>query len=284
MSKIFYFAFIWIAIFTSCTQQRMAFRFADTAASWKADDYFDLSSAQKEQVKKHLKLFLNEAYENNDREFPKLFDKADQLLAKVTDQEKLDCLEADKIKTEVGTIFLNIPALSANHIKTLTDSLSPKQIQYFINQVANDIKEDEQKLKDEAELHSKRLKRTQDNLKAFLGSLSDEQEKALRSHLESYPFPFAERLKNKKTTYEKLKVASVDHESFQKFILNYVQNWRNHQSAEYLKISDELHTQNERFYLKLICEASPKQLGFLRKKLGEIKRDFEEFFVPPRGI
>ncbi|AGH94456.1 DUF6279 family lipoprotein [Pseudobdellovibrio exovorus] len=283
MSGKIFFTLSFAFIIASCTQQRMAFRFADTAASWRADDYFDLNSAQKTQVEKQLKVFLHEAYENNDREIPKLFDKADQLLANVNDQNKLDCKAADKIREDAGTLFANIPALSASHIKTLTDSLSEKQIKYFIDKVAQDIKEDEQKLKKPDDLHDRRLKRTLDNLKVFLGNLTSQQENAVRAHMKANPFPFAERLKNKKANYEKTKQLGDNPEAFKNFIVDFVQSWRNYQSAEYLKLSDEQRLQNEKFYQQLICDSSTQQLHFLRKKLSDIKKDFEEFFVPARG-
>lgn len=273
------FAFVCLLFFTSCSQQRLAFRFADTAASWKADDYFDITSEQKNAVKKQLRLFLKKAYENNDQEIPKIFERADQVLSAVNDQNKIDCREVAKTTVQSRKIFSDIVKLSSNDIQTLIQTLNEKQIQYFIAQIANKIKDDEAHLKKQSEREERRLSRNLDNSKLFLGSLSDEQEFALRTHIKSNPFPSAEQLKSNKENLEKLKQANSTPENFQKFFIDYIQNWREYQSITYLKLSDDLRQQNEIFYQNLICQASTKQLKHLRQKLSEIKKDFEEFFI-----
>lgn len=272
------FVLVCILFFSSCSQQRLAFRFADTAASWKADDYFDITSEQKDAVKTHLKIFLRKAYENNDQELPKIFERADKILSTVNDQNKIDCREVEKITVQSGKIFSDIIKLSSNDIQKLLQTLNKKQIQFFIDQVAKKIEEDED-VKKNSEREDRRLIRNLDNSKLFLGSLSSEQESALRTHIKNNPFPSAEQLKNNKENFEKLKLANTTPENFQKFILDYIQNWRNYQSATYLKLSDDLRRQNEIFYQNLICQASTKQLKHLRQKLSEIKKDFEEFFI-----
>lgn len=272
------FALVCLLLFSSCSQQRLAFRFADTAASWKADDYFDITSEQKNAVKTHLKLFLKKAYENNDQELPKIFEQADQILSAVNDQNKIDCREIEKITLRSGKIFSDVIKLSSNDIQTLIQTLNKKQIQYFIDQVAKKI-EDDESVKKISEREERRLNRNLDNSKLFLGSLSAEQESSLRAHIKSNPFPTAEQLKNNKINFEKLKLANSTPENFQKFFIDYIHNWRNYQSATYLKLSDDLRQQNEMFYQNLVCQASTKQLKHLRQKLLEIRKDFEEFFI-----
>lgn len=272
------FVLVCILFFSSCSQQRLAFRFADTAASWKADDYFDITSEQKDAVKTHLRLFLKKAYENNDQEIPKIFERADKILSTVNDQNKIDCREIEKVTVESGKIFADIIKLSSNDIQTLIQTLNKKQIQYFIDQVAKKIKDDED-LKKKSEREARRLTRNLDNSKLFLGTLSSEQESALREHIKNNPFPSAEQLKNNKENFEKLKLANTSPENFQKFFLDYIQNWRNYRSPTYLKLSDDLRLKNEIFYQNLVCQASTKQLNHFRQKLSEIKKDFEEFFI-----
>lgn len=273
------FVFVCILFFSSCSQQRLAFRFADTAVSWKADDYFDITSGQKDAVKTHLKLFFKKAYEHNDQEIPKIFERADKILSAVNDQNKIDCRGVEKITAQSGNVFSDVIKLSATNIQNLIQTLNEKQIQYFIKQVAKKIKEDEEKLEKNSEREERRLNRNLDNSKLFLGSLSDEQESALRIHIKNNPFPSAEQLKNNKENFKKLKIASTTQEGFQKFFLDYIQNWRDHQSITYLTLSDDLRKQNEIFYQNLVCQASTKQLKHLRQKLSEIKKDFEEFFI-----
>jgi hypothetical protein len=272
------FAFVCLLLFSSCSQQRLAFRFADTAASWKADDYFDITSEQKNAVKIHLKLFLKKAYENNNQEIPKIFEHADQILSTVNDQNKIDCREIEKITIQSSKIFSDAIKLSSNDIQALIQTLNKKQIQYFIDQVAKKSEADEN-LKKISEREDQRLTRNLDNLKLFLGSLSAEQESALRTHIKNNPFPSVEKLKNNTVNFEKLKLANSTPENFQKFFVNYIQNWRDYQSITYLKLSDDLRRQNEIFYQNFICQASVKQLKHLRQKLSEIKKDFEEFFI-----
>jgi hypothetical protein len=272
------FVFVCLLFFSSCSQQRLAFRFADTAASWKADDYFDISNEQKNAVKKHLKLFLKRAYENNDHEIPNVFERADKLLSTANDQNKIDCREVEKILIQAGIIFSDSVKLSATDIQVLIKTLDKKQIQYFVDQVAKKIEDDENSNK-MAEREERRLKRILENTKLFLGSLTIQQETSLLTHIKSNPFPSEEQLKNNKQNFEKLKLASTSPEVFQKFILNYIQNWRDHQSTIYLKLSDDLRKKNEVYLQELVCQASTKQLRHLRQKLSEIKKDFEEFFI-----
>lgn len=266
-------------LLANCTQQRLALRFADTAASWKADDYFDLSGDQKDLVKKQLRSLLRGLYENNDAEIPKLFDRADLVLAKAGEAGKVDCSEVERIQADMGSIFSGLAKLSAGYIKALTDTLSDEQRQHFVKEVGEKIEEDKREFKKLNNQDEERFERSTDLLKKFLGSLSDEQEKSIRSHLKANPFPFEEQLKNRILNYEKLKVASAAPESFNKLVVDYLQNWRSYQSDTYLQSADDLRSKNERFYRNLICESSPKQIKKLRKKLSSVKKDFEDFFV-----
>lgn len=128
------------------------------------------------------------------------------------------------------------------------------------------------------EREERRLKRSLENSRLFLGPLSQQQESSLVTHVKNNPFPSEEQLKNNKQNFEKLKLASTSPEVFQKFILDYIQNWRDHQSTIYLKLSDDLRKKNEVYFQELVCQASTKQLKHLRQKLSEIKRFRRVFY------
>lgn len=276
--KLFYLA-IWIGLLASCSQQRLAIRFADSAVSWTADDYFDLTSSQKEDVKKEFKLLMKSIYENNKREIPLMFDRVDSVLANTSEQKKIDCSEIKKIKTQAGTVVPSLVKIGAIQVQKISEKLSEKQIQYFVREVGKKIEEEELQLKKSSEREEKRLENTLDNLLSFLGSLTEKQKAEVEKHIKANPFPFEEQLNTKKSNYEKLKVSSVRTEAFRSFVLDYIQDSRKYQSAIYLKKADELRLNNEVFYQNLICEATTQQLKFLRKKLSGIKADFEEFFI-----
>ena len=94
-------------------------RFADTAAARKADDYFDLMSAQKDEVKTQLKIFLKAAYENNNREIPCLFTRTDAVLSKVSDTQKVDCDELGKIRTAGGNLIFTVSNVAVDQVRVL---------------------------------------------------------------------------------------------------------------------------------------------------------------------
>lgn len=270
---------IWIFVFSSCTQQRLALRFADTAASWKADDYFDLTSSQKDTVKKVFNIVLRKSYKHTELGIPQLFERSDVVLSQVDERKKINCNEIENIRIASGKIFPQIVKLSASDVQNLIQTLDKKQIQYFIKQIAEKIEDDEKQLKKMADREERRIKRHLENSRIFLGSLSTKQEASIRSHLKENPFPYEEQLINNKLNYEKLKTTNANPEDFQKFFLDYFENWRKYHSVMYLKLSDEHKLKNERFYQNLICEASIKQLNHLRQKLNDVKNDFEEFFI-----
>lgn len=271
---------IFILILASgCSQQRLAFQFADSAASWTADDYFDLSSAQKDQVKKQLRVFFKKTYEWNDQQLPKAFEKAEQILARLEDKNSLQCQDAAQVRDQILIVAGQVGQIASEEIQSLLKSLTERQIQFFVLQLADKIDEDEKKLKDPKRQIERRIDNAVEQAENFLGSLTNQQENQIENHILALPTIANEQLKSRKTNFEKLKVSALSKETFEKFVLDYLQNWTTFQSESYLKILNQIQKSNEEFYTKLVCEASSKQLKYLHKKIVQIQRDFEDIFI-----
>lgn len=235
---------------------------AETALLWRVDDYFDIDHNQRAQIKANFRSALKEA---NDETVPELEIRifSEALQSQSCEQIKKDYAS---LKPKIESAWIKL----LRHGYSFIDSVSKKQIEYFIDQVQDDLKDEASELKStiaNSKLE-KRIKRTINVWEELLGSLTNIQTEQIKDYMN--------RSKNidhlfYESRQKNLAVVKSKSESEVKaYVKTYLIDWEEQQTPELKKAFNERRTNNESFSLEFFCAATIEQ----KKHFQNTVRDY----------
>ena len=128
-----------VSVFLSSCGKNLTVNLAETALLWRIDDYFDINRDQRKEIKSNFRKALKTADQDDLPAFGKVI-FSDELIAK-------DCTQIEKsyfqLKPQIEEMRTKILKQSYSFI----DSVNSKQVEYFIEQVKEDVAKDEKKSK-----------------------------------------------------------------------------------------------------------------------------------------
>lgn len=204
------FAVIFSILTSACNRSTVLFNVIDTAAVSKADDYFDLSSKQKTELKKDLRQDLDSAKKEM---LPEVALKLRSLAPEV---EK-PVLNSELMIAELSEFQNYIKKISRYFSRTATKfalTLSSDQVSHFAAEVREEI-EDREDLEDAREDVEKRYRRS---IEFWIGGISKNQREQISHFLNVHPFPTALENKSREHVLKQFIEASKTPESMTKFM------------------------------------------------------------------
>ncbi len=159
---------LYIALLSACSRSEVMVEFFDSVATSKADDYFDLSSQQKSELKKDLQNDLDKARRE-------LFPEVAKTLRSMEKEVQKDKLNAEFVSARYNDFqnyYKRLSGYFSDSSTKLVLSLQPAQFDYFADQVRKDIKKN-----DLEEAERDVLKRYRRSLEFWIGGLSADQKK-----------------------------------------------------------------------------------------------------------
>lgn len=206
-----FFCLLWL---NGCTRTELAFRFADTAVASKADDYFDLSSAQQSELKKSVQKDIDLVRKNL---FPILAKKL-RSLEPLANNSSLDPALVESTASELQGYFKLLPSyFLETSVKTALD-LTPQQFDHFSEEIRQEIKKDKENPKDIKKEWEKKYRRS---LEFWIGGISVEQRKAISEFVVKNPYPLALQNQSRQHVLSSFLQASKNPESLKKFITEF---------------------------------------------------------------
>ena len=267
-----FFLVLLLAAVTSSCGKNVTVNLAEAALLWRVDDFFDIDRSQRTQIKSDFRSALQEI---NDKAIPELEPLifSESLMTKSCDQVTKDYVSLKpKIEVAWGKVL--------QHTYSFIDSVTKKQIEYFIEKVQEDIDEDEDELKNSSELaHAKiekRTSRTIDLWEELIGELSPAQTDKLKEHIrnsKNLDHLFIQSRK-KNLIVVKAKSEAQAETEVKSFMKTYLIDWEDQQTPELKKANAERRKQNETFYLNFFCAANPEQ----KKHFQNTVRDYLNLF------
>ncbi len=217
-------------LMTGCSSSKLAYQWADDYIVWQADDYFDLNSEQKKQVRTETKAGLDHLRKESFAKFSDfLLETRDRLAQGQADPARLEAQLQDRAQ-RLQNIFDQSMASLAPFAKTASSDLTLKNWQNFRKEFETKTSELEKKGFD-AEKYVDRLKNWM--------PLNNQQTKSLVQWLKENPFPYAQRLANRRhllAVFEKqsgLEQNQLEPERVQKTIEAWPSLYQNQQLPEY---------------------------------------------------
>jgi hypothetical protein len=171
------FSILIIFSLSSCTRLDFAMRWADRLILWELDDWLDLSSSEKDNLRPEIVELISNAKKN---EFPKLADFLDKvslgLEAKIN--QPLTVEQVNDWANEGREGFKRATRLTQDMVLKFSDQMTYKQDQAFLKQFTKKTEEHKRNLKDRNKYEKERVVRS---FRFWIEDITDEQIDLLRA-------------------------------------------------------------------------------------------------------
>ncbi|MEN0058414.1 MAG: DUF6279 family lipoprotein [Bdellovibrio sp.] len=208
-----------------CSRSDIMYRFADTMAVSKTDDYFDLSSAQKKELKKDIQTDLEKMRKELLPQVAKSLRSVETQVGKgpLPEDFVADHVESAQTYFKKGTHYFSDTAVK------LTASLDSTQISHFAKKVRKDI----EKRQDPDEANKELNKRYRRSLELWIGGLSKDQKESLKKFQSSHPYPFHLQAQSREYVLQKFLESSKDPQTMKNFVQQFTSDYESVRQPAY---------------------------------------------------
>lgn len=177
---------------TSCSRLDIAFRWMDVFIAGKVDDYFDINSQQKKELKKSV---------NQDLKLiqAKLLPQWIEQFKLIQNDVNLDSFDEKKVARYFTSFMTDVEGMKTYFLGTAVQfaaSIDDAQMVNFQKSFLKKTAEDVEKAKNQTKLRRDYQAKYVDYFEMFVGSLTQEQENLVTKHLASSCFPAELKAKN----------------------------------------------------------------------------------------
>jgi hypothetical protein len=266
------------AVLVACSFTRLAYNQADTAASWMADDYFDLNGIQKTELQERFGRFH-------------AWHRAEQLpdyaqFMRTARTRVQDGLTSDEVLWFVDGIRSRYRAMArqaAPDAAALLATLTPTQIENLQRKWEKDNRKyvKEHKLngtpEERQEFEAKRIAK---HFREWLAPLNAEQEQRVRAAVRDMPDlsveRHQERLRRQQALLEILSLRNDDPQRFQARLTEWLTAWERTRSAEYQKRLEALWQQRAELFASLERTFTAEQRNTSMQRMAAYAEDFTQ--------
>ncbi len=266
------------AILVSCSFTRLAYNQADTAASWMADDYFDLNGNQKTDFQERFTRF--HAWHRGEQ----LPDYAQFM--RTARSRVQDGLTSDEVLWFVDGIrarYRTMARQAAPDAAALLATLTPSQVENMQRKWDKDNRKyvKEHKLNGTLEERQEReAKRIVKYFREWLAPLNSEQEQRVAAAVKHMPDlsreRYEERLRRQKAFLELLASRNDDPQRLQARLTEWMTSWERTRSADYQKRLDALWKQRAELFAQLESGFSTEQRNASLQRMASYAEDFTQ--------
>lgn len=262
-------------LLVSCSAIQITYSTADWLLLWKLDDYFDLSSAQKEYLAPQIKQLHR-------------WHRRDQLPQYAQFLDQMDGFCKDGLsETELETIFSSVEAFRMHLAKqvaspgaTFLATVTSAQRRHLEEVFSKDRQRLLAKLGQKGAVRVKRrTAQTLETLTAWLGELSVDQESRIRQWIAEFPDGteawLAHRYRRETMLLELLSV-STDPLMLEPALYSWLADPRTGATPEYLDSAKEWRQGMAKVILEIDRILTPDQRAYLSRKLQEVIHDIRE--------
>ncbi|GAB2683199.1 DUF6279 family lipoprotein [Aliiglaciecola aliphaticivorans] len=265
-----------ILLLSGCTS-KFAYNNIDWMMYWYIDDYIDLDKSQKglldEKVEKWLKWHRQQELANYRQHLIDV--KADIQSGYLTSQEWSNHMERgnqhwarfrNEISPELAELSIH---LSDDQIHEMFDALEKE----------NQKKEEKRNKKSKEERRQDAIEDTQDQIKKWVGKLSNSQKELIRTHATKFLSTFEQWIAYRRSIQASVKNIMLSRHEVPNYAeeVNYMfQHPDLFKSPEYLQASEH----NRRVYIQLLVELQPtfteKQTKHIQNELDDLIDDIDD--------
>lgn len=226
MKKILLLLFVLLLSFTSCSRLDIAVNLANSYITNKTDDYFDLTRDQKDWLKTALDRNISKVKKTI---LPQLAAEMNKAATIISAQPSFDANAVYLTYQRVENLLFQGLRLFATDAGAFSEKLTPEQITTFQNEFDKKLKE----LKDDP--GKKSYDKMKKQFDTWMGSLTSEQKKKLKTFVAENPPPVAESIYNRQNLAHNFIRAYPDKTARKKYVEKLFTNYDSMRDSNYTK-------------------------------------------------
>lgn len=237
-----------LCLITSCASKTLLVKNADSLIEHQVVKRIPLYTAQRGQLDKDIKKFLNEKRQVT----PEILPVIDEITLDHSENIERQYRVIAKVYDQVANDFT---VILAKYMGVLD---SKQQKDFF-----ETMKEENRKLASTDE--DERMEKTQNNFRTFFGSIDEKQKQMLVNMQTEFETNNQSKLERRKVLLQKLKElykAQLSPESTSKHIVETFQNYQKYAHN---------HEKNIQMVQQILPTITPRQKEFFRKRIAEVK-------------
>lgn len=195
----------------------------------KVDDYFDLDTTQKEQLKKDVESDMKNLKQDVFPQVAKSLRELDVLFS----QDAVQTSMVAKIFSDSEAYIKQAATKFEATAVKMSATLSEKQFQHFAEELRDKIEESEDDTKTAAGALKQSMKRYTKSLEFWVGNLNRDQRAQLKEFLSKNPYPWDLQNKSKQAALDQFMNSRKDPEELKKFVKGFVNDYAAYRTAEF---------------------------------------------------
>ncbi|KHD88352.1 MAG: hypothetical protein OM95_09415 [Bdellovibrio sp. ArHS] len=256
-----------VLLASACSRSGIMVRMFDDLATSKADDYFELTSKQREELKKDLQKDVDVAR----KELLPQIAKSLRSLEPQVHKDKPDAELLAAQMAEFQNYFKKLSSYFGDTAVKTSLSLEPSQFFHFAKDVREDIEKDS-----EAKAREKIEKRYKRSVEFWIGGISSLQKEKIQNFLKAHPFPIKLEKESKEHVLNQFLEAKKNQENLKKFVKDF---FTDYESVRLPAYTEALNAHKKAFQKFLIDEfwgtVSKSQKDTLKENLSSRAEDLE---------
>jgi hypothetical protein len=257
---------------TSCSRLDIAFRWIDVFVAGKVDDYFDISSQQKKELKKSVTrdLKLIQA---------KLLPQWIEQFKAIQNDVNLESFDEKKVARYFTSFMTDVDEMKTYFLTTAVQfaaSIDDSQMVYFEKYFSRKTAEDIEKAQNQTKLRKEYQAKYVDYFEMFLGSLTQEQEKLVSRHLTSSCFPAELKAKNNEHIFTTFMKEAKTREARVHFVKDLYSHPQQYDLPTYRDAVVSYQSDLKSLITEVLMTLTPDQKKKLKKNLAEKTAQLEK--------
>lgn len=257
---------------TACSRLDIALRWVDVFIAGKVDDYFDLNSQQKKELKKSIQLDLKQIQ-------AKLLPQWIHNFKEIEKDVNSGSLEEQKVAGYFASFMSDAEGIKSYFADTavqLVGTVDDSQMKHFRKSFSKKAEEDLAKAQNNEKLREEYKDKYIDYFAMFLGTLTKDQEKSVDQHLQTSCFPAALKVKNNEYVFEKFMKESDNKEKRKQFVREFYVHPERFELPEYKQAKAQYQESLKNLITDVLVRMTPEQKVRLKKNLIEKTAQLEK--------
>lgn len=271
MKKIFLLSLAVLGL-TSCSRLDVAFRWMDVFIASKVDDYFDINSQQKKELKKSVTQDLKQIQ-------AKLLPQWIEQFKSIQNDVNHDSFDEKKVAQYFMSFMTDVEAMKSYFLNTavkFASSIDDSQIEYFQKSFVKKTGEDIEKAQNIGKLRKTYQEKYVDYFEMFVGSLTRNQEKLVTNHLAVSCFPAELKAKNNEHIFTTFMKEAKTREARVKFVKELYSHPQQFDLPLYRHAVVRYQSDLKSLITEILMTLTPDQKKNLKKNLAEKTAQLEK--------
>ncbi|WP_413943020.1 DUF6279 family lipoprotein [Bdellovibrio sp. HCB-162] len=246
---------LFVIALSACNRSDIFFRFADDLAVSKTDDYFNLTSEQRDDLRKDVQKDI----QNIKKE---LLPQVAKTLREIEPEVQKDKPNAELISRhfdEFQNYFKKVSAYFKNTAVKVSLKLKSDQYTHFAKELRDEIKETESSNELPEDSLNQTFKRYRRSIEFWIGGLSNDQKEKIKKFISTHPYPWRLQNQSKEFVLKQFLDSKENPEKLKKFVADFYDDFEAVRLPAYTTALNEHKKAFQKFLIEEFWQSLSKE-------------------------